>query len=75
MEASSCAAGATCAASAHSAYSYAALVRAFWSLWTAVTAQLSNDFIGGSFALAAAERDHRSRVNAVDALARWRSRE
>ena len=28
-----------------------------------------------SFALAAAERDHRSRVNAVDALARWRSRE
>ena len=28
-----------------------------------------------SFALAAAERDHHSRVSAVDALARWRSRE
>ena len=28
-----------------------------------------------SFALAAAERDYHSRVSAVDALARWRSRE
>ena len=28
-----------------------------------------------SFALAAAERDHHSRVSAMDALARWRSRE
>ena len=68
MEASSCAAGATCAASAHSAYSYAALVRAFWSLWTAVTAQLSNDFIGGSFALAAASTLASAAVASLRAL-------